>query len=117
MKEGPAVRGGEGLAGGNPRGVDAVRDPPALEEESHFASIGIASFGTVFRSPDRFRGRAILALPEHTWARSSAGRARESHSRGQGFESPRVHFLTSQGAQKVSIVRSRSRSTARQHSQ
>src|SRR5437899_8334220 len=24
------------------------------------------------------------------WARSSAGRARESHSRGQGFESPRV---------------------------
>src|SRR5690348_8465411 len=25
------------------------------------------------------------------WARSSVGRARESHSRGQGFESPRVH--------------------------
>src|SRR5712691_9138283 len=29
------------------------------------------------------------------WARSSVGRARESHSRGQGFESPRVHHLPS----------------------
>ena len=29
--------------------------------------------------------------PNVMWARSSAGRARESHSRGQGFESPRVH--------------------------
>src|SRR2546428_13412532 len=34
----------------------------------------------------RFRPRVVTLR-----ARSSAGRARESHSRGQGFESPRVH--------------------------
>ena len=34
------------------------------------------------------RSVGILAAAR---ARSSAGRARESHSRGQGFESPRVH--------------------------
>src|SRR5579859_598406 len=34
----------------------------------------------------------ILAFPQIAWARSSVGRARESHSRGQGFESPRVHL-------------------------
>src|SRR5579864_5615790 len=28
------------------------------------------------------------------WARGAAGSALESHSRGQGFESPRVHFST-----------------------
>src|SRR5437868_10771667 len=44
--------------------------------------------------PGEYRSAGILDLrPACTtsWARSSAGRARESHSRGQGFESPRVH--------------------------
>ena len=45
MKEGPAVRGGEGLARRDPRGVDAFRNPLAFEEECHFASIGIVFFG------------------------------------------------------------------------
>jgi hypothetical protein len=30
---------------------------------------------------------------ELSWARSSVGRALEWHSRGQGFESPRVHQI------------------------
>ena len=41
-------------------------------------------------------GAVILALPPNQpgmWVRSSVGRARESHSRGQGFESPRIHQI------------------------
>ncbi len=34
------------------------------------------------------------------WARSSAGRAPESHSGGRGFDSPRVHFPTRQFRQR-----------------
>ena len=46
------------------------------------------------------RARAILASPfnyARMWARGAAGSALESHSRGQGFESPQVHlFVLSQ---------------------
>jgi hypothetical protein len=31
---------------------------------------------------------------ENVGGRSSVGRALESHSRGQGFDSPRLHFAT-----------------------
>src|SRR5438876_10127621 len=42
--------------------------------------------------PTKAAGILALRRPHVIpWARSSAGRARESHSRGQGFESPRVH--------------------------
>src|SRR5690348_8180947 len=76
----PAIRGRESLPGWDARGVDALRQSLALEEGRHqkaeYRSAGILGFRRV-------------AQP--LWARSSAGRARESHSRGQGFESPRVH--------------------------
>src|ERR1700716_1797053 len=46
------------------------------------------------------RGRAVIraglywpfpSITNAKWARGAAGSALESHSRGQGFESPRVH--------------------------
>src|SRR5713101_8551603 len=43
-----------------------------------------------------YRSAGILPLsPEKVtlWARGAAGSALESHSRGQGFESPRVHQM------------------------
>ena len=40
----------------------------------------------------RNRGYTHISAPRKTlWARGAVGSARESHSRGQGFESPRVH--------------------------
>jgi hypothetical protein len=47
--------------------------------------------------PARTANRAQLYWPFRPniysmWVRSSVGRARESHSRGQGFESPRIHL-------------------------
>src|SRR2546430_3910058 len=46
--------------------------------------------------PTKAAGILALRRPHVIpWARSSAGRARESHSRGQGFESPRVHQMIS----------------------
>src|SRR6267378_2806732 len=57
----------------------------------------------------RFRPREVTL-----WARSSAGRARESHSRGQGFESPRVHqFLLSRLHSAGTSVHSRQAGTRR----
>ena len=38
----------------------------------------------------RLYGRSCQ--PSHLWGRSSVGRALESHSRGRGFDSPRLHF-------------------------
>src|SRR4029077_19379994 len=39
-------------------------------------------------------GRGYTGLSLSTWARGAAGSALESHSRGQGFESPRVHQIS-----------------------
>ena len=38
---------------------------------------------------------AIFLSPRHSWGRSSVGRALEWHSRGQGFDPPRLHQSTS----------------------
>src|SRR5581483_1090510 len=92
VQQRPPVRGREGLPGRDARRVHALGKPLAFEEECHRreyrnrpygvgCSLGVTGPGLYWR----FR------LPRAKWARSSAGRARESHSRGQGFESPRVH--------------------------
>ena len=48
MQERPTVGGAQGLAGRNPRGVDALWQPPAFEDRGHrLASIGAAYCGPV----------------------------------------------------------------------
>src|SRR5262245_16164083 len=80
VEEWPAVGRCQRLAGRYASRVDALGHAIALEERGHAEA--------------EYRSAGILALQRSVrllWARSSAGRARESHSRGQGFESPRVH--------------------------
>src|SRR5438132_4094596 len=60
-------------AGSTPSGTRLL-----LKNEATAGSIGSA-------------GILPFQASETMWARGAAGSARESHSRGQGFESPRVH--------------------------
>src|SRR5258708_1307380 len=90
VEKGPFIGGGERLAGWNARRIDTVRQRFLLEEGRHLASIGSdterarsASWPRVYWT---FQPECQV-----TWARGAAGSALESHSRGQGFESPRVH--------------------------
>src|SRR5260221_3402091 len=73
-----------------------------LKRNDMLASIGITPEPTVVPRQMALGGPAILAIPSPCakWARSSVGRARESHSRGQGFESPRVHQISSRDSAK-----------------
>src|SRR5437899_4070790 len=65
-------------AGSTPSGTRLL-----LKNEATAGSIGSA-------------GILPFQASETMWARGAAGSARESHSRGQGFESPRVHQFLSQ---------------------
>src|SRR5229473_4613441 len=86
MQKWPAVWRGEGLAGRDALWIDAFRHALALEQERHLASIGILARRSVVPESDPNSGRFILPLG--LWR---SGSALESHSRGQGFESPQVH--------------------------
>src|SRR5260370_15654112 len=63
LQERPAVGGREGLAGWDAGRIDAFSLALALEEERHFASIGIALLGRIVPGQDVESCRAILAVP------------------------------------------------------
>ncbi len=57
-----------------------------------FRRTGANNFGAPPRDALQHRGTlAIWSARPGAWGRSSAGRALQSHCRGQGFDSPRLH--------------------------
>src|SRR5207237_10035866 len=84
VEERPAVGRGERLAWRDARRINAFGNAFSFEERGHFRGVYEAAGILPFHRP-----------PLTPWARGPAGSALESHSRGPGFEPPRVHRLPS----------------------
>src|SRR5207245_5008112 len=100
VEQRPAIWRGEGLAGRDASWIDPIRQALGLEQERHVASIGIARRRAIVSASEGdfepgYTGLSLSYL--NTGVRSSIGRALESHSRGKGFESPRIHQFLALG--------------------